>query len=95
MNFINTIISKFNLRLEGTVFHEKCSSKLYDICSNKYYSNKAESKVNSKETVKVMFYFFKNVHIPILIPIYQKLTLLYPNIRISKLHFLINHMNLR
>jgi len=36
-----------------------------------------------KEKHRVLFYFFKNVHIPILIPIYKKLKERYPNIQIA------------
>jgi len=36
-----------------------------------------------KEKHRILFYFFKNVHIPILVPIYKKLKQNYPNIEIA------------
>jgi len=78
VTLIKKILSKVTFRVEGTMFHEKISHKMFQF-------NLLKNKGAKKKTkqVGVSFYFFKNVHIPILIPIYKKIKELHPEIRIS------------
>ncbi|PID29707.1 MAG: hypothetical protein CSB55_01420 [Candidatus Cloacimonadota bacterium] len=43
----------------------------------------SEFSAKPKKSAKIMFYFFKNVHIPVLLPIYKKYKELYPKDEIS------------
>ncbi|MBL4680757.1 MAG: CDP-glycerol glycerophosphotransferase family protein [Pseudomonadales bacterium] len=77
--------SKF--RLYGTQSHEEVS-RIYNeyFLLKKYlphFKNKQPKGLKTIKKIKVMFYFFKNVHIPILIPIYKKMKEFYPEIKIS------------
>jgi len=53
----------------------------YDLQIINSFYGKTSKK--DKQCIKVLFYFFKNVHLPILIPIYQKLKSNYKNIEIA------------
>jgi hypothetical protein len=64
-------------RFEGGKLHEKVSRYFTKL----FFTKKSLSSGESKNS-KVMFYFFKNVHIPILIPIYQELKKMHPDIDI-------------
>ncbi len=53
--------------------------------ANKWAHDIKQSINDSKNNngYRVLFYFFKNVHVPILVPIYKKLKKSYPNIEIA------------
>jgi GT2 family glycosyltransferase/glycosyltransferase involved in cell wall biosynthesis/ubiquinone/menaquinone biosynthesis C-methylase UbiE/predicted negative regulator of RcsB-dependent stress response len=53
---------------------------IVDGCQTSIISNQ---KTNDYEHMRILFYFFKNVHIPILIPIYEKLKKLHPEVKIA------------
>jgi GT2 family glycosyltransferase/CDP-glycerol glycerophosphotransferase (TagB/SpsB family)/glycosyltransferase involved in cell wall biosynthesis/ubiquinone/menaquinone biosynthesis C-methylase UbiE len=71
----NLIVSDLSKELE--IF-----SKLKSDFSKKENKGNRDVKVSMNHK-KILFYFFKNVHIPILIPIYEKLKKMHPEIKIA------------
>ncbi|ARD44558.1 CDP-glycerol glycerophosphotransferase family protein [Colwellia sp. PAMC 21821] len=63
------------IRLRGGTLHEKISRKFHKLLPH-------VNKANGDSKNRVMFYFFKNVHIPILIPLYVKLKQSHPEVEI-------------
>jgi GT2 family glycosyltransferase/CDP-glycerol glycerophosphotransferase (TagB/SpsB family)/glycosyltransferase involved in cell wall biosynthesis/ubiquinone/menaquinone biosynthesis C-methylase UbiE len=69
----------------------KILDKLYNIKENDTNRLTSKNEISipkisidtSNKQLKILIYFFKNVHIPILIPIYQKLKELYPEVQIA------------
>jgi len=61
------------LNLEGSLLHEKCYLKIVP---------QFEHSMN-KSNARVMFYFFKGVHLPILLPIYKALKESYPDVEVA------------
>jgi len=93
-DLLNLALTGYHYRLHDVKFKEKLLgwfTEYQDYCKmlqgqldviNKINANPSVKSVQPsfKKKIKIQFYFFKNVHIPILIPIYLKLKELYPEI---------------
>ncbi|CAN2039255.1 hypothetical protein GMMP15_1130010 [Candidatus Magnetomoraceae bacterium gMMP-15] len=73
---------KKQLRIHPCLINSNFAEKLKNK-SIKQISFRNEKYLNQKVKKRILFYFFKNVHIPILIPIYKKFKELYPEHEIA------------